>query len=241
MSGIFMESDNKAKRCENCIVRQFNDLQALNKDELKMVSDAKVTKMIKKGDVIFEEGEKLNGVFCIRDGVSKLSKLSSNGKDQIVKLITKGEILGQHALISEESVNLSATAVSDMEVCFIPKEQIEEPLKANPVFTMKVMKTMVNDLKESNDTILRLSQKSVKQRVAQALLYIQKNYGEDDEGFLRLSLSREDLANVVGTATESCIRTIAGLKKSKIIKMSGKKIGIVDANSLQKFVDDFKN
>ena len=77
-------------RCENCIIRQFNSLRAMTKDELKRVSDSKTTKTLKKGESIFEEGEKLNGVFCVRDGVSKLSKLSSNGKDQIVKLASKG-------------------------------------------------------------------------------------------------------------------------------------------------------
>ena len=73
-------------RCENCIIRELNSLRALKKDELKRISESKVSKTIKKGEVIFAEGEKLNGVFCVRNGVSKLSKMSDNGKDQIVKL-----------------------------------------------------------------------------------------------------------------------------------------------------------
>jgi len=108
-----MASDN---RCENCIIRQFNSLRAMSKDELKQVSDTKITKRIKKGDPLFEEGEKLKGVYCVREGVSKLSKLSANGKDQIVKLATKGEVMGQRSVIAEESANLSAVAVNDMEV-----------------------------------------------------------------------------------------------------------------------------
>ena len=63
-------------RCENCIVRQFNSLRAMNKEELKKVSDSKITKKVKKGEPLFEEGEKLNGVYCVRNGVSKMSKLS---------------------------------------------------------------------------------------------------------------------------------------------------------------------
>ncbi|MBQ0768585.1 MAG: cyclic nucleotide-binding domain-containing protein, partial [Bizionia sp.] len=70
-------------RCENCIVRQLNSLKALKKEELKRISDSKTLKIIKKGEAIFSEGEKLHGVFCIRNGVSKLSKMSDNGKDQI--------------------------------------------------------------------------------------------------------------------------------------------------------------
>ena len=79
------------ERCENCIVRQLNSLKALSKNELKKISDSKVTKSIKKGDAIFSEGERLSGVFCVRNGVSKLSKMSDNGKDTIVKIAAKGK------------------------------------------------------------------------------------------------------------------------------------------------------
>ena len=122
-------------RCENCIIRQFNSLRAMSKEELKRVSDTKTTKLVKKGETIFGEGEKLNGVFCVRDGVSKLSKLSPNGKDQIVKLATKGAVLGQRSVITEEVANLSAIAVNDMEVCFIPKDAIVDSLNNCLLYT----------------------------------------------------------------------------------------------------------
>lgn len=92
----------KDDRCENCLIRQLNALKALNKDQLKRISDSKVSKSIKKGDAIFEEGEKLNGVFCVRNGVSKLSKMSDNGNDTIIKIATRGEVLGQRSVITEE-------------------------------------------------------------------------------------------------------------------------------------------
>src|SRR5690606_11932809 len=127
-------------RCENCIVRQFNSLRAMSKEELKKVSDSKTTKIIKKGEPLFEEGDKLNGVYCVRDGVSKLSKLSANGKDQIVKLATKGEVLGQRSVITEEVANLSAIAVNDMQVCFVPKDVIMDSLNKNPNFAVDVLR-----------------------------------------------------------------------------------------------------
>jgi CRP-like cAMP-binding protein len=233
-----MNKDYSAKRCENCIVRQFNDLRALSNEELREVSKSKVSKKIKKGEIIFEEGEKLNGVFCIREGVSKLSKLSSNGKDQIVKLATKGEIIGQRAVISEENVDLCATALNDMEVCFIPKEKIVTPLKSNPDFTMEILKTILDDLKYSNNSILSLTQKSVKQRIAKTLLYIKNNYGEDTEGYLNLNISREDLSSIVGTAVESCIRCVSSLKKEGALEFSGKKMRILNSEKLEKLIDD---
>ncbi|WP_108246382.1 Crp/Fnr family transcriptional regulator [Muricauda brasiliensis] len=226
-------------RCENCIIRQFNSLRAMSKEELKQVSDSKTTRTVKKGEPIFEEGDKLNGVYCVRNGVSKLSKLSANGKDQIVKLASKGEVLGQRSVISQESTNLSAIAVNDMEVCFIPKESINNTLQKNPNFTLEVLRHMAHDLKEADDVIVNISQKTVKQRMAEAFLYLQNNFGEDAEGYLALTLSREDISNVVGTATESAIRIISEFKKKGLIRTSGKKIGIKDERKLLEMVEGF--
>ncbi len=226
-------------KCENCIVRRFNALRAMTKEELKKVSNAKTSKQIKKGEVIFEEGEKLDGVYCVRNGISKLSKLSANGKDQIVKLVTKGEVLGQRSVIADESTNLCAVAVDDMEVCFIPKENIVQALNSNPAFAVEILRHMAHDLKEADDVIVNMSQKTVKQRVAEAFLYLKNSFGEDKEGFLYLTLSREDIANVVGTATESCIRIISEFKKLGLLKTSGKKIAIVDQKGLQDVSEGF--
>ena len=224
-------------RCENCIMRQFNSLRALSKEELKKVSDSKISKNIKKGEVLFEEGQKLDGVFCVRNGVSKLSKLSANGKRQIVKLASKGEVLGQRSVIVEEHANLSATAVNDMEVCFIPKEIISNTLNTNPNFSLEVLRHMAHDLKEADDVIVNMSQRKVKQRLAEAFIYLKNNYGVDKNGFLVLTISRDDYANIIGTATESLIRMISEFKKKGLIKTSGKKIGIVEEQKLQELVE----
>lgn len=226
-------------KCEHCIVRQFNSLRALSKEELKKVSDAKITLKIKKGDSLFVEGQKLDGVFCVKDGVSKLSKLSSNGKEQIVKLSNRGEVMGQRSVIAEDFTNLSATAISDMEVCFIPKEIISNILNTNPYFSLEVLRHMAHDLKEADDVIVNMSQKTVRQRLAEAFIYLKKNYGEDENGFLILTLSRDDYANIVGAATESSIRMISEFKKMGFIKTSGKKIGIVKHQKLQELSQGF--
>jgi len=223
-------------RCENCIIRQFNSLRAMNKEELKRVSDTKTTKFLKKGEIIFGEGDKLNGVYCVRDGVSKLSKLSPNGKDQIVKLATKGAVLGQRSVITEEVANLSAIAVNDMEVCFIPKDAIVDTLNSNPNFAVEVLRHIAHDLKEADDVIVNMSQKTVKQRIAEAFIYLDENFGEDQDGYLALTLSREDIANVVGTATESAIRIISEFKKLGLIKASGKKLAIANRQALNDVV-----
>lgn len=220
-------------KCESCIVREFNSLKALTREELMRVSACKTGKIFRKGQVVFEEGETLNGVYCVKSGVCKLTKLSENGKDQVVKLVVKGGLLGKRSLITEQKTNLSAVALNDMEMCFVPKSEIMEDLNKNPKFTMDVLKTMAEDLKESDESLVNMAQKSVKRRMAEILMYIYDNFGTDDEGYLSIVISREDYASIVGTATESAIRILSQFKKELIISTRGKQIKIEDYNALK--------
>lgn len=213
-------------KCEQCIIKQFNALKSLNREELIRISGCKTSRRFKKGEVIFDEGDVINGVYCIRNGICKLTKLSENGKDQIVKMVVKGELIGQRSLVSNESSNLQATALNDMEVCFIPKSEIISDLERNPKFTLDMLKHMARDLREADDVIVDMAQKTVKQRLAETLLYIEKSFGTNPDGSIGLMLSREDYANIVGTATESAIRVLSQFKKSGIISTVGKYIKI---------------
>jgi CRP-like cAMP-binding protein len=224
-------------KCDQFIVREFSSLKALNKEELLKMAECKTSYTIKKGEPIFEEGESVNGIYCVKDGVCKLSKLSANGKDQIVKLIKPGELLGQRSLISDEPTNLSAVALEDMEVCFIPKSEIISFFNQNNQFSMNVMKTICGDLKEADDHMVSMAQKSVKERLAETLLHLEDTFGKNNDGSLHIQLSREELAGMIGTATESCIRLLSELNKSGIIELTGKKITIVDRNKLKRMAD----
>jgi CRP-like cAMP-binding protein len=222
-------------KCEQCIVREFSAIKALNKDELLKIADCKTSYTVKKGETVFDEGDALNGIYCIKDGICKLSKLSDNGKDQIVKLVKKGELLGQRSLISEESTNLSAVAVEDMQVCFIPKQEILQFFNENNQFSLNMMKSVCGDLKDADDNMVNLAQKTVKQRLAETLLKLESDFGIHEDGSLKIQLSREELAGMIGTATESCIRLLSELNKSGYIALTGKKITIIDKNKLKRF------
>ena len=224
-------------KCEQCIVRQFSSLKALNKDELLKMAECKTSYTIKKGEPIFEEGDTTNGIFCVKDGVCKLTKLSANGKDQIVKLVKPGELLGQRSMISDEPANLSAVALEDMEVCFIPKKEIMEFFNENNQFSMNVMKTICGDLKDADDHMVSLAQKSVKERLAETLLHLEDTFGKNEDGSLHIQLSREELAGMIGTATESCIRLLSEFNKTGLIELIGKKIAIVDRNKLKRMAE----
>ncbi|GIZ09401.1 Crp/Fnr family transcriptional regulator [Flavobacterium sp. UMI-01] len=224
-------------KCEQCIVREFSSLKALNKEELLQIANCKTSYTVKKGEPIFAEGESVNGIYCIKEGVCKLSKLSANGKDQIVKLIKPGELLGQRSMISDEPANLTAVALEDMQVCFIPKTEILAFFDKNNQFSMNVMKSICGDLKEADDQMVAMAQKNVKSRLAATLLNLETSFGKNKDGSLHIQLTREELSGMIGTATESCIRLLSDFKKQGFIELEGKKIILKDHNSLKKMAE----
>lgn len=224
----------KMNNCDQCIVRQFSSLKALKKEELLKMAKCKTSYTIKKGESLFEEGESVNGVYCVKAGVCKMTKLSDNGKDQIIKIAKPGELLGQRSIISDETANLSAIAIEDMEVCFIPKTEILNFFNTNNEFSMNMMKSVCGDLKDADDHMVDMAQKTVKQRLAETLLYLEENFGINEDRTLKLQLSREELAGMIGTATESCIRLLSEFNKTDLIELNGKKIKILDKSKLKK-------
>ncbi|CAM1366148.1 cAMP-binding domain of CRP or a regulatory subunit of cAMP-dependent protein kinases [Tenacibaculum sediminilitoris] len=226
-------------KCEQCIIREFNSLKALTKDELIRITGCKTSKKIKKGEVLFDEGEYINGVFCIKDGVCKVSKMSDNGRDQIIHLIKKGDIIGERSLINNEASNLKAIAVNDMEVCFIPKEEIIRDLESNTDFSLDLLRKMANSLKKADDVIVDMAQKTVKQRLAATLLFLETKFDKNDNGSIKVNLSREDIANIIGTATESAIRLLSEFKKKKLIDLKGKEVFITDIKALKDLSEGF--
>jgi len=219
------------------MVLELSSLKALSKEELVRMANCKTSRMVRKGETIFTEGENINGVFCVKDGVCKMTKLSSNGRDQIVHLVKKGELLGQRSMISDEPANLSAIALEDMQVCFIPKSEMLAFFNENNRFSMNVMKTICGDLREADNFMVDMAQKTVKERLAHTLLYLEDEFGINTDKTLKLQLSREEIASMIGTATESCIRLLSDFNKSGLIELNGKKIIIKDRGKLARMSD----
>ncbi len=225
--------------CENCLIRQLNSLNVLSEDELIKIYSKKKTLSFKKGDILFEEGSHLNGVFCLRNGKCKVTKLSPNGKDQIVRFIKKGEMIGQRSVISGSMAHLTVTALEDMQACYIPKEEIYSNFKANPEFSVDITKSICSDLDNANIAIANMAQKNVKERLADTLLLFDRTFGEDRDGFLNIILSREEIANAIGTATESSIRLLSQFKKEGLIELKGKKIKLINKTKLQHITEGY--
>ena len=218
--------------CKQCKVRKFGPFSTLTNQELEQVHQNKISYTFEKGAVLFEEGNALNGMFCVRSGVCKLMKLSDNGRHQIVKLVSSGDTVGQRSLVSDERTNLKAIALNSVEACFIPKTKILSWLKTNPKLAFGMLRCLAKDLKSADDNVVKMAQKSVACRLAKLLLFIEAQFGVTNEGFLKLKLSRDDYASLIGTTTETTIRTLSNFKKEGFFMISGKNIKIINPKQL---------
>lgn len=220
--------------CTHCEARFVSVLKNVEPPDLEELSAMKACNFYKKGQVIFEEGGTPSGLFCIHQGKVKVYKTGDEGRDHIVRFAKAGDLIGYRSLVSGEKYNLSAAALEDSVVCCIPQQVFLERLREGGHFAMDMIQLLSGQLRRAEDQVVHLAQKPVRERLAETLLILKEVYGTEngDDGPLNVKLSRDELAAVVGTATETLVRTIADLKSEKLIATDKKKIRILDVPGL---------
>ncbi len=209
-------------------------LKHFSKEELAELSHEKKIISYKKGETIIEEGATPKGIYYLDKGTAKMFKLGFNGKEQILRFTKSGDIIGYRSILSKQPYGASATAMEGTEVCFIPEKFFLKVLEFHPKLAFDILRRISEDLGESAQTITFLAQKTVRERLAEVLLLLEKKLGTDKDGFIKISLTREEMANLIGTATESAIRLISEFKTDHLIEVEGRKIKILDHQKLVK-------
>ena len=224
--------------CEKCGNLSLSIFCSLSKPEMAQMAHAKSFNLYKKGQVIFYEGNMPQGLYCIYSGKAKIHKLGDDGKEQIVRLAKKGNVLGYRALLSSDNYFATATALENTLVCFFPKNMYLNLLGNNPQFAMKTIQMLSSDLRIAEQKITNMAQKHVRERMAEALLLLKEFFGlEEDNATINTILTREDIGNIAGTTTETSIRILSEFNKSKLIKLTGKKIKFINHKELLKIAN----
>ena len=219
--------------CQNCNQRFNSIFCKAHEEHVNQINDQKICNVYKKGQTLFNEGSHPFGVFCVSDGKIKMSHSGDDGKEQIIRLVKAGDILGYRALLSGERYSASAEALEDTQVCFIPRDLFVKILKLDSNLAFEMMKLLSDELHRAEVKLTHLAQKPIRERLAETLLFIKETYGYEPDGVtLNVRLSREDIANLVGTATESAIRLLSEFKKDGMIDLEGKKIKIMQPKEL---------
>ncbi len=219
--------------CDSCSLRTHPLFRYLSEEELQDISHNKITETYKRGSIIYRENNRMKGFYCVQSGIVKIYKTGFDGKDQIIRFAQPGDLMGYRSVVSNEPACTTAEVLEDSVLCHIPTDILLSLVKTNGNFAVELMKLTCKELGEANSYLTDIAQKTVKERLAEILLQLHTEFGEDSEGILRISLTREELSNIVGTATESIIRLLSEFKSEGLINLNGRKIKILDKPGLK--------
>ncbi len=226
--------------CLQCNSRMRSIFDSVGSMDLEVMDSAKTCQQFKKGETIFEEGTYPHGLYCISNGKVKVTQTGSDGREHIVHLSKDGDVMGYRAVLSGDKYSCSAVALENSSVCFIPTKVFVSMVEKDPKLAFKIIHLLSNELKVAERGITDIAQKSVKERLAQGLLLLKESYGfESDNATLNVAMTREDIANIVGTARETVIRLLFELDREGVIHLDGKKIKIVDQGKLLRLANIF--
>ena len=201
------------------------------KNALQELAADRNTNNYKKKQLIYSEGNHPNRLYYIQKGKVKTFKSNEDGKELTVGLFNEGEFLGYTALLEETVYKESAEAIEDTEIAIIPKEEFDKLIHNNQEAALKFIKLLAKNITEKEEQLLGLAYNSLRKRVADALITLQNKF-QVGEGNFSIHISREDLANIAGTATESLIRTLGDFKSEKLIDIKEGSIIITNAEKL---------
>ena len=188
----------------------------------------------KKGEILFREGAVPSGIFYIQSGKIKKYKVDREGREQIIYVASDGELVGHHAVLSEERYSDSAATIEDCVIAFIPKEDFENTLQNSKILSQRLLKSISHEFAVLANSISVFAQKNVRERLAIALIVLREKYKEDKrvQPEIEINISRNDLANMVGTANENVVRILKEFKSLGIVHTHGRKIIIDDIKKL---------
>ncbi len=222
--------------CRDCKVRHKGRFKGVNLDCLDTLSNNKTCNIYKKGQLLLHEGSRPMGVYCIKEGKVKVFKLGQQGKEQITAVLKEGDLVGYRAMLGDSLFHVSVEALEDVVACHIPKSDFLDAFENDKILHSKIIGELSNEVMGLTAIITDLAQKPVRERTAAALVMLRDVYKNDSDepNSVDISLTRESLANIVGTATETLIRILHDFKEEGLIESKGRKLTVKDIKSLER-------
>jgi len=207
---------------------------AKNIEDLKKISSDQDIRTYRKKENIYTEGGYPRGILFVVKGKVKTYKTHEQGKELITGLYKDGDFFGYLAMLEEGKYTDSATTLEDSEICMIPKDDFYSLVYKNAEVSRKFIKMLSDNLQEKEEQLIKLAYNSVRKRVAESLVTLYDRYKKEDEQKFSMNISREDLANLAGTATETTIRTLRDFKEDGLIEIKGGTIAVINYDKLAK-------
>jgi CRP-like cAMP-binding protein len=202
------------------------------KKALEQLSENRNVNKYKKKQVVYSEGNNPSRLFYIESGKVKTFKTNEEGKELTVGLFCEGDFLGYTALLEQAVYKETAEAIEDAELSIIPREEFDHLINTNPEVARKFIRLLAKNVTEKESQLIGLAYNSLRKRVADALITLQSKFQKEKELLFSIHISREDLANIAGTATESLIRTLGDFKNEKLIEIKEGNIIVLNEKKL---------
>lgn len=231
MDSTFNEPNIRSK-CEFCKLQKQFIFRHLNVEQLHSLSSHMDQLHYEPGDIIFKQGSSPNGFICLKEGKVKITQLANNGKELIIDLKSPPDTIGIRALSTSSRYQYSAVALDHVSVCIIPIKDFNKVLDSCPSVYKELYNYIGERLVRADQKLVSLTQKSSRGRLADTLLLLQKNIGEDLEGYLDISLKRSEMAHLSNMTTSNVIRTLSEFKRDKLIEINGRKFKIIGKQAL---------
>lgn len=187
----------------------------------------------KKGELLYSEGTRIKGCYFVYSGIIKVYQTGQEGKEQIVKFDKEGDLFGFRSVICREPACSSTETLTDCILCYIPDYTLLNLLKNSAGFAYDMVFIACRELGDSNRYIRDIAQKTVRQRLAEILFLMAEDFGLESDGTLKLNITRKDLGNFVGTATETVIRLLSDYKTMGLVGSKGRKLKLLDLEKLK--------
>ncbi len=229
-----MENKGSVPAFNECFRDTKSVFRHLTKEEFEMIPIDHGPDFYKRGEIVYSEGSRIHGFYYLLKGIIKIFKTGFDGKEQIIRFAKKGDIMGFRSTISNELACTTAKAIEDSQICFVHGDLVKHFVKNNGDFATELLQIACRELGEANDYITDIAQKTVRERLAEVLIHLKMEFDLDRDNFLQISLTREELANIVGTATESVIRLLSEFKADKLIEIHGRRIRVIDEKALHR-------
>ena len=224
--------------CQTCLDTPGSVFEDLSREEKDFLSRRQTSRFYKKGEFIYQLGERPAGLICLAYGKVKIIKEGISGREQIIRLARPVGFIGYRAFFAEENYQASAVTIEDSVVCQFNREDLLLTIHNRPEITMKIMKSLANDLGISHNRTVNLTQKHIRGRLAESLLFLVNTYGFEDDGkTIKACLSREDLANLSNMTTSNAIRTLSIFSEEGVLKVQGRCIKVIDDSRLQRICE----
>lgn len=227
---------NESPSCVSCAMKSQTCFRDLDEDSLTYLDDHKTAFFYKKGQIIFREGSRPHGIYCLNSGKIKIFKIGIDGREQIVRFVTPGGLLGIRALVGGNEYSAYAETLEDSKLCLINKMTFIKLIDENQGFAHCIMKVLCHLLGDAENKITSLALKPVRERLAETLLVMNNLFHSDplSENGSKINLSRNDLANIIGTATETVIRLLSEFKDEDLISINGRSVTLLDIEGLKR-------